>query len=272
MEQLIQNLKIRQLDLESALSSVKKQETELGLLKKHYQTLSLQLEKNKKELLKEAKEKAQLIIEDSNAEIEKTIKEIQESKADKNQIKLLRQNLQDKKNKLDTTQDKEEIKKLQKLLSDGKEEKKVEEQVLQVGSWVRVISSKVLAEVLQVWEEKCEIAVGELRMVVGKKDIELLSEKEIKKKKLQSQYISRQSTISAELDVRGMRLEEALTAVDKYIDDVFLSSLNQFKIIHGIGTGALKKGIRQLLKKYNQIQFQDGDDNDGGAAVTICQM
>jgi len=69
-----------------------------------------------------------------------------------------------------------------------------------------------------------------------------------------------------------MRLEEALTAVDKYIDDVFLSSLNQFKIIHGIGTGALKKGIRQLLKKYNQIQFQDGDDNDGGAAVTICQM
>jgi DNA mismatch repair protein MutS2 len=86
-------------------------------------------------------------------------------------------------------------------------------------------------------------------------------------------HIGKASDISAEVDVRGLTVEEAKDVIDKYIDDAFLAHLSQFTIIHGKGTGALRTGIQAFLKSHRKVKsFRTGTYGEGDAGVTVVEI
>jgi DNA mismatch repair protein MutS2 len=225
------------------------------------ENLKLFLEENRKVLMKEAKLEAQKIIKDANKLVENTIAEIKESQADKEVTKELRQNLQK-----------------QLVLNQVKEEKKPEVVVaatgpLAVGDWVQLINSETTGQVIEINRGNLVLAIGDLRSVVKKERVQKISNKQAKKV-VQSHSFSGSiseaiTNFNAELDLRGMRGEDAIYEVEKYLDKSIMLGFPYIKIIHGKGDGILRKLIRQYLKKYSQVnRVEDEHADRGGDGIT----
>ena len=223
--------------------------------------LKLFLEENKKALIKEAKLEAQTIIKNANRLVENTIAEIKENQADKLATKSLRQNLQ---KELISNQVKEEPKPKPVVEVGG---------VIAVGDWVQLINTETTGQVLEINRGNIVIAMGDLRSVVKKERLQKISNKQAKKV-VQSQSFS--SSISdaitgftAELDLRGMRGDNAVYEVEKYLDKAIMLSFPFVKIIHGKGDGILRKLIRDYVKKYSQVnRVEDEHADRGGDGIT----
>ena len=119
------------------------------------------------------------------------------------------------------------------------------------------------------------VQMGILRSLVNIKDIELLDEPVITGPSLNKTgsgkiKMSKSSTISPEVNLIGMTVDEALPVLDKYLDDAYLSHLNQVRVVHGRGTGALKAGVHKHLKKLKYVkEFRLGEFGEGDTGVTI---
>lgn len=85
--------------------------------------------------------------------------------------------------------------------------------------------------------------------------------------------LERASTIRPEINVIGLTVDEAISRIDKYLDDALLSNLSQITIIHGKGTGALRKGIHEYLKRQKHVaEFRNGEFGEGDMGVTIVEL
>jgi len=81
------------------------------------------------------------------------------------------------------------------------------------------------------------------------------------------------STVRPELDLRGQTIHDALPLIDKYLDDAVMSNLNQVSLIHGNGTGALRTGVQNFLKKHRSVKsFRFGGQGEGGLGATIVEL
>lgn len=223
--------------------------------------LKLFLDENKKVLLKEAKLEAQAIIKNANKLVENTIAEIKENQADKTVTKQLRQNLQ-------------------KVLVQNqvKEEKKPEVAVplntpIEVGDWVQLNNSETTGQVLEINRDNLVVALGDLRSVLKKNRVYKISNKQAKKAIQNNSYTGSISeaigNFTAELDLRGMRGDNALHEVEKYLDKSIMLGFPFIKLIHGKGDGILRKLIREYLKKYSQVnRVEDEHADRGGDGIT----
>ncbi|MBC8986778.1 endonuclease MutS2 [Pedobacter sp. N36a] len=223
--------------------------------------LKLFLDENKKVLIKEAKLEAQAIIKNANKLVENTIAEIKDKQADKIVTKQLRQNLQ-------------------KVLVQNqvKEEKKPEVAValntpIQVGDWVQLNNSETTGQVLEINRDNLVVALGDLRSVLKKNRVYKISNKQAKKAVQNHSYTGSISeaigNFTAELDLRGMRGENALHEVEKYLDKSIMLGFPFIKIIHGKGDGILRKLIREYLRKYSQVnRVEDEHADRGGDGIT----
>ncbi|WP_316839943.1 endonuclease MutS2 [Pedobacter gandavensis] len=223
--------------------------------------LKLFLDENRKVLIKEAKLEAQAIIKNANKLVENTIAEIKDKQADKIVTKELRQNLQ-------------------KVLVQHqvKEEKKPEVAValntpIEVGDWVQLNNSETTGQVLEINRDNLVVALGELRSVLKKNRVYKISNKQAKKAIQNNSYTGSISeaigNFTAELDLRGMRGENALHEVEKYLDKSIMLGFPFIKIIHGKGDGILRKLIREYLKKYSQVnRVEDEHADRGGDGIT----
>ncbi|TDO22581.1 endonuclease MutS2 [Pedobacter duraquae] len=223
--------------------------------------LKLFLEENKKALIKEAKLEAQSIIKNANRLVENTIAEIKENQADKLATKSLRQNLQ---KELISNQVKEEPKPKPVVEVGG---------VIAVGDWVQLINTETTGQVLEINRGNIVLAIGDLRSVVKKERLQKISNKQAKKV-VQSQSFSGSisdaiTNFTAELDLRGMRGDNAVYEVEKYLDKAIMLSFPFVKIIHGKGDGILRKLIREYVKKYKQVnRVEDEHADRGGDGIT----
>ncbi|NGM61827.1 endonuclease MutS2 [Sphingobacterium sp. SGG-5] len=241
--------------------TIRKKEKELEALKTEYDTLRVHLEENKKDILRKAKEEAKDILKDANKLIENTIAEIKTVKADREKTKLIR----DKVNQ-SLHQHTEAVKKNipQKATSAHSE--------LEVGDWVRIDDTGAEGEILEITRnDSLIIALGSLRTVVKKNRVTQL------KSKQKSKAIKRQTTVSSEsiadfhpeVDVRGMRTEDALQKIELVLDRAVMIGYPSLKIIHGKGDGILRKFVRDYLRKYNHIsRFEDEHADRGGDGIT----
>ena len=85
--------------------------------------------------------------------------------------------------------------------------------------------------------------------------------------------ITKVSQISPEIDIRGLMVDEAIDVVSKYLDDAVIAGLSRILIIHGKGTGALRKGIQEYLRNHrNVLSFTLGDMDEGGSGVTAVKL
>lgn len=140
----------------------------------------------------------------------------------------------------------------------------------QVGDRVMVLSMKREAEIVEVKKSEVSVNLNGLRMQLKKTDIAYIGKKQKPKVVKTKGKTNVKKTGSYEINVIGMRYEEAMAVVDKFIDDALVTGYPSVRIIHGMGTGALRKGVQQLCKRHKRIvSFRDGGPNEGGLGATL---
>ena len=262
VDTLLVDLERDKKELIDARTSVEKKEQKVKALLLENEQLKAYLDENKKHILKNAKIEAQSIIKNANKLIENTISEIKESKADKVKTQNLRQNLEQELKKHDVQE-----KKVQKT-------QLVEE--LKQGDWVKFLDSENIGQVMEIARDNVILAMGDLRSVVKINRVEKVSNKSVPKeiRKSHSTDLTESfSTFKTEIDLRGMRGDEALYEIEKYLDRAVMLGLSNLKIVHGKGDGILRKLIRQYLKKYQSVShIEDEHPDRGGDGITFVYL
>ena len=281
---------------ETKRDSVRKAEKKLDDQIARYTAELEVVDKSRKEIIKKAKEEAETLLADVNKRIENTIREIKESKAEKEKTKLARKNLTEFKEKLNEIDGEEEARiqrKIEKLKNREKQAKKkttVEKTAkelksdpykIEKGDKVRLFGQDNVGEVLDVNGKSIMVAFGNMITTLDEKKLEKISEKEYKKHSKSSltktsgynDFGERKLKFKPEIDVRGKRAEEALQIVQDFIEEAIVVNMGTVKILHGKGDGILRQLIRQYLETVDVVRsFRDESVQFGGSGITIVEF
>lgn len=240
---------------------LEKQQKQVNELLAENEKLKNYLEENKKALIKDAKDQAKNIIINANKLVENTISEIKSSNADKEKTRSLRENLNVELQK--NTVKPETVKPV--LVDDE----------LKPGDWVKLTDSETTGQVMELIKDNVVIAIGDLRTVAKRKRVVRVERSSVPKeiRKSFKNHTSDMASFSPEIDVRGMRTEDALSAIERLFDRALMMGFGNLKIIHGKGDGILRKMIRQYLKKYEQVDRMEDEHADrGGDGITYVYL
>ena len=258
------------------------------------------LQKSKKEIIRKSKEDAENLLSQSNAVIENTIRSIKEAQAEKNKTREARKELDAFKEtvlKQEALDKEDAIANKMKQLADKqsrKEQRKKEkkdtpvapivikkEAPIAVGDNVRIKGLTSVGEVLEISGNNVIVAFGHIKTNTKLNKLER-SNTPVKTAKQPTNFVSGQTTDSMhekklgfkqELDVRGMRGDEALQAVSYFVDDAILVGVSRVSILHGTGSGILRTIIRELLGANSGVKsFKDEHVQFGGAGKTIVEL
>ena len=157
----------------------------------------------------------------------------------------------------------------------------VDAKLLKLNDRVKILTLNQNGEIVSLPDDKgnLQVQVGIMRVDVNIKDIMLIDEG-INKRRIRKKssgygrmYRSKVNSISSSIDVRGKNLDDAVMDVEKYIDDAFISGLNEVTVIHGRGEGILRKGIQEALKRSRNVKsFRNGGYQEGGDGVTVVKL
>jgi DNA mismatch repair protein MutS2 len=230
-------------------------------LKAQNEELQQYLESNKNAILRQAKEEAKAILKDANQLVEKTISDIKKQSAEKEKTKQLRVELHKANADLST-----QLKHVPKVTTTQSSE-------LEIGDWVRLVDSGAEAQIIEIAKNKLILAMGELRTVVKSNQVEKLPKKAQNKQIKKSSALIDTDAFYPELDVRGMRTEDALFEMEKAMDKALMKNFPNLKIIHGKGNGILRKFIREYLRKFSQVTRVESEHPDrGGDGITYAHF
>ncbi len=237
-------------------------------IKEKWDKKNEKLEESRNKVLKQAKDEAKKILMDSKKETEAIIKELRgmniSSKEDNKRIEDMRNQL---KGRLSEVSEVDSLKDKHK----GQHPKNVS-----IGDRVKILSLDSDGEVLSKQDKDGNFYVqaGIMKVKVNLSDVILIKTKKNVEATIAKSYsANKKFSIDPEVDLRGMDLEEARMTVDKYIDDAFMAGLDKVQIIHGKGTGVLRKGIKELLKSNRHVKSQrDGIYGEGGMGVTVVEL
>ena len=239
-----------------------KQQRRVNTLLAENEELKSYLEENQKALIRDARQQAKNIILDANKLVENTISEIKSSQADKEKTRSLRENLN---------------RELQKnMVKPDVPKPAVAADELKPGDWVKLTDSETTGQIMEIVKDNVIMAIGDLRTVVKKKRVQKVSKKEVPKE-IRRSYSTTQTNdvanFSPEIDVRGMRGEEALYSIEKVLDRAIMMGFGTIKILHGKGDGILRKLIREYLRKYEQVnRLEDEHADRGGDGITYVYL
>lgn len=222
--------------------------------------------------MKKANKEAQQLIDNANAKIENTIREIKEAQAEKERTKELRNDLKKMKDKL--------IKDEKTLEEDKKvnaQEKEVNEK-LKVGDTVCINEMEVIGELIDIKDTDITIRLGTVNLRTTADKVRKISKATARKaannpsflrKNIMNDLNEKAANFNLTLDLRGKRGEEALNETEKYIDEAVLLSIKEVNILHGKGNGILRRIIRDFLSKNSNIkEFHDATLETGGTGIT----
>jgi DNA mismatch repair protein MutS2 len=118
-----------------------------------------------------------------------------------------------------------------------------------------------------------ELQVGILRIKTGLSDLAPLPAPGAVAPEVVERIQREKAALPAEIHLRGMRAEEAVLALEKYLDDALLAGLPRVRIIHGIGTGAIRRAAIELLRSHSAVKsWRAGEPNEGGAGATVAEL
>ena len=255
---------------EQKRAKIKEEEKKLQSLTEHYDALVQDIKKKEKEIIRNAKEEASEIIKNSNAKIENTIRAIKESAADKNITQSERRELENFKKSLDKQLEKQpDIKQLKDFHK---------------GDRVRIKGQNIAGTIDAVNGKTAIVFFGQIKSTVDVSKLEHLTASQLKEmEKYSANSVAaskkgfdmreRQLNFSQDIDVRGMRVDEALQAVIYFLDDAQMFNVSRVRILHGTGTGALKSAIRDYLYQSSIVKsFKDEHVQFGGAGITVVDL
>nr|WP_294790873.1 endonuclease MutS2 [uncultured Mucilaginibacter sp.] len=238
-----------------------RQQKHVNLLLAENEKLKTYLEDNKKELIRKAKDEAKNIILNANKLVENTIAEIKSNNADKEKTRTLRDNLS------------RELEKNIVKAPTPKIEPSTDE--LKIGDWVKLTDSETTGQVMEIARDNIIIAIGDLRTVAKRKRVQKVSKSAVPKE-IRRSFSSQTNDLAGfnpEIDVRGMRTEDAIGAIERLFDRALMMGFGSLKILHGKGDGILRKMIRQYLKKYDQVdRLEDEHADRGGDGITYVYL
>lgn len=260
LEELQKNLKVVR-ENRKALEEQKRFSDELLNL---YQQRLKKLETNKKELKTKALKESKELVEKTRVEIEHLIAELKKTQAQKESIKQAHTYLEEKKRKLE-----EELKNLEEKIPQANER-------LKAGDFVWIDSLKIEGEVLAETDSsgKVKLRIGNFTYTVDQNELSKIEGDKKEEPTTSTRYeLYSIENISPEIDLRGLTADEAIEKVDKYLDDAYLAGLSEVALIHGKGTGALRKKIGEFLTGHHRVkETRMGTLEEGGVGVMIVKL
>ncbi|NDW09911.1 endonuclease MutS2 [Dysgonomonas sp. 520] len=277
---------------EQKRQNIRQKEKRLEEVASTYESDLLDVEKQRKEIIRKAKADAENILSEANAKIENTIRTIKEAQAEKEKTKEARLSLSQFKENLSSENNETDDKisrKIQKLKEREKKKKQKEKpssekisETISIGDNVRLKGQTSVGQIIEIQGKNAVIAFGMIRSTSKLDALEKVSKNQIKREHQKSTFVSSQTSdqmsekklnFKQEIDVRGMRGDEALQAVMYFIDDSIQVGASRVRILHGTGTGALRQIIRDYLKTVLGVRkFQDEHVQLGGAGITVVDL
>ena len=289
---------------ESKRKNVHQKEKELDEILGKVQEQGDELKKSRKQILKEAREEAERLLREANAKIENTIRTIVEAKAEKERTRQARQELSDfskqleelakQKLQMQTDRDMARILARQERKKNGKKEKNATSQQsggnVQVkepelprrepGMHVRIIGQQVAGEVMSIGKAGAVVRFGAIKSTVSIDRLQPCEAPKAEVRKVsfltsetQEQLHQKRLNFKSDIDIRGMRGEEAVQTVGYFLDDAVVCNVHQLRILHGTGNGILRTLVRQYLSTLPFVKgFRDEHVQFGGAGITIVEL
>lgn len=268
-------------DLENSKRTIEQEQQEIAANKEEIQKLKNRLasknehiEQRRQDILRNAREEARDILEEAKAFADASIRKYNnwEKKPQTASNKEMEKERGEIRAKLNAVNGK-----LEYQAPNRKSKNKPTD--FRLGDTVHVISLNLDGTVRSLPNQKGEMTVqmGILQSTVKISDVELVEEeKKQSKQQKTAQYrasVNKAKSIKPEINLLGMTVDEAVMELDKYLDDACLSHLNQVRVVHGKGTGALRRGIHEYLKRQSYVKsFRLGEFGEGDAGVTIVEL
>lgn len=248
------------------------------------------IDKQRKEITQKAKQEAQQLLSETNAKIENTIRQIKEAQAEKEKTKEVRKELEEFKQKIITDSAPKSPKgglkipnqTTKPLVLEKKSTPKRDAESFQVGANVRMKGQTATGVIIEIQDKNAIVAFGQMKSTIQLAKLEVISNTKLKKENRKYENIGsstsdevrqRKLSFKSEIDVRGMRADEALQAVTYFIDDAVMVGIASVRILHGTGTGALRQMIRQYLNTVHSVKsFRDEHVQFGGAGFTVVEF
>ncbi len=273
LEDVLQNIEKNRIKAEQEKEEAQKLKVEIEELKGLYNRKIEKLNVSRDKMMEKAKSEAFSITRQAKEEADNIVKKLRSmememaSKEKNKKIESLRKELSDSMGNLQPS--------VKNMIIPKVSTKEIKD--LKAGDEVKVITLNQDGTVISVDKKKKEAVVqmGIMKMSLPFKALQI-SQKDKKSTVTKStrKIISAKSgNVKSEVDLRGMNLEEAIAEVDKYLDDACVAGLEIVTIIHGVGTGVLKKGLQDILKKNKHVKSQrPGQYGEGGMGVTIVEI
>ena len=272
-EDVLTHLEESRVTIEKEQAEIQAYKAQVAQLKARLEQKEGRLDEQKEKYMREAREEAQRILREAKETADKTIKNINKLAESSGVAKQLEE---------ERARLREELKKVDQNLTIKKEQdpkKVVSPKSLHIGDSVMVLSMNLKGTVSTLPNAKGDLYVqmGILRSLVNIKDLELIEEATVSgpnldKKRTGSGKIkmSKSFSVSPEINLIGMTTDEAVSILDKYLDDAYLAHLPQVRVVHGRGTGALKAAVHRRLKQLKYVkEYRLGEYGEGDTGVTI---
>ncbi|NWF88597.1 MAG: endonuclease MutS2 [Ignavibacteriaceae bacterium] len=257
IENFLIKLEEKSQELEIQLQNAVAENTKLNELSKYFKENIDKLNKEKKEIIRKAKTEADEYLKDLNRRFEKIIKDLRESNAKKEIIKSSQEVITQLKEKNKT------------IFSESLDVKAVSENLL-VGDYVQIKNTQTKGEILEIVKDKATILSGDMKI---KAPVEELVKVKREKTTLGSHIKLNTNFPSYRIDIRGEKAAEAEFEVVKFIDEAMVGGLKRIEILHGKGTGALKKMVKDVLKSHEHVaSFAFAPIEQGGDGITVVDL
>ena len=272
-EDVISNLEHSRIAIEKEQKEIEAYKKEIKALKEQLASKKDRLDDSRDKILREANEKARAILQEAKDIADETIRSM--TKAQINTVGDLEKQRQKVRDQINKKNEKLALKSTAHT-----PKKALTEKDIRVGDSIKVLSSGFTGTISSLPDKKGNLFVqcGIIRSQVNIKDLQLLQEEPVKKPILEcssagSIKMSKSFGISPEINLLGSTVDEALSQLDKYLDDAYLAHLGSVRIVHGKGTGALRGAVHQFLKRVSYVKsFRLGEHGEGDAGVTIAEF
>lgn len=275
---------------ENKRTAIHQKEKKMQELLDRYEADADTLREKRKEIIAEAREEARKILESSNAAIERTIRDIRQAQAEREKTREAREKLQQQRRALteDTTGDNEHPLLAKKRRDERRKSKKADTESsfgkkdIAPGDNVLLDNAGTVGTVESISGKNATVVFGQIKTTVKLERLTPTIRKASSQKSQTNSFVSagtladtreRQLNFKPEIDIRGMRVDEAVQAVMYFIDDAVQFNSGRVRILHGTGTGALRMYIRNYLDTVGSVRrYHDEDVRFGGAGITVVEF